>query len=283
MRRIIKTMISLIAVISLIFSVAAAEAIVYSERCIKIKQAEQAIQSQYQIIPDMYTFFTRSITETDDGIVTVTLTGTDQFYFVLGTYTGSSDGKAATASWSNEGKQTYGGFDAPAWDALQLHQMIDLARKEHAVTSFYPQATLIASRDDPNYSESLEGDLSLLDEHRFELTVPHPDHQTIKDRSTYTREQLNEMAVTVISETYGLTTDQTAKICEIDSEPDFLYEIKDDQLLYHARLQLQQSTEMDAAGYMQSTEHDGEYLVIINAETGAVEDVVYDSMLNGNG
>ena len=213
----------------------------------------------------------------------MTLTGADQLYFVLGTYTGSSDGKAVTAAWSNEGKQTYGGFDAPAWDALQLHQMIDLTRKEHVVTSFYPQATLIASRDDPDYSESFEGDLSLLDEHRFELTVPHPDHQMIEDRSTYSREQLNEMAVSVISETYGLTTDQMEKICEIDSEPDFLYEIKDDQLLYHARLQLQQSTEMDAAGYMQSTEHDGEYLVIINAETGVVEDVVYDSMLNGNG
>ncbi len=268
---------------ALLLGNAGAEQIQYSEQCMKIKQAEQAIQVQYQIIPDMYTFFTRSITETDDGTVIVTLTGADQLYFVLGTYTGSSDGKAVTAAWSNEGKQTYGGFDAPAWDALQLHQMIDLVRKEHAVTSFYPQATLIASRDDPDYSESLEGDLSLLDEHRFELTVPHPDHHTIEDRSTYTMEQLNEMAVTVISETYRLTADQTAKICEVDSEPDFLYEIKDDQLLYHARLQLQQSTEMDAAGYMQSTEHDGEYLVIINAETGVVEDVVYDSMLNGNG
>ena len=28
---------------------------------------------------------------------------------------------------------------------------------------------------------------------------------------------------------------------------------------------------------------DYKYLVIINAETGVIEDVVYDSMLNGNG
>ena len=131
MRRIIKMVISLIATISLIFSVAAAEDIVCSERCIKIKQAEKAIREKYWIVPDMYTFFVREVTETDDGRITVTLRGTDQFYWVLGTYTGSSDGKSTTASWSNEGKQTYGGFDAPAWDALQLHQMVELARKEN--------------------------------------------------------------------------------------------------------------------------------------------------------
>lgn len=260
------------------------EQIVYSERCIKIKQAEQAIQEQYQIVPEMYTFFSRRITETDNGTVSVILTGADQLYWVLGTYTGSSDGKTATTAWSNEGKQTYGGFDAPAWEALQLHQMIDIARKEHAVTSFFPKAVFIASRDDPNYSETdEEGESSLLDEHQFELTAPHPDHQTIEKQSVYSREELNNIAIAVISETYSLSSDQTAKVCMIDSEPDFLYEIKNGQLLYHARLQLQQSTELDEAGYMKSTEHDGEYLVVINAETGVIEDVVYDSSLNGNG
>ena len=72
-------------------------------------------------------------------------------------------------------------------------------------------------------------------------------------------------------------------ICVVDSESGFWYEIQYDQLIYHAWLQLQQSTEVDATGYTLATEHDGEYLVIINAETGIVEDVVYDSMLNENG
>ena len=69
----------------------------------------------------------------------------------------------------------------------------------------------------------------------------------------------------------------------MDSEPDFRYEIKDGQLIYHTWLELQQSSEIDSKGFNVFTEHDGQYLVVINAETSVVEDVVYDALLNGNG
>lgn len=279
MRRIIKMVISLIAVISLIFSVAAAEDIVYSERCIKIKQAEKAIREKYWIVPDMYTFFVREVTETDDGRITVTLRGTDQFYWVLGTYTGSSDGKSTTASWSNEGKQTYGGFDAPAWDALQLHQMVELARKERDTGAFFHQAVAIAQRDDPDYTEQRSQDPMLIYEHGFELTVPHPDHETIEAKSKFTKAELNDIAIAAITETYQLDADVATKICEIDSEPDFRYEIKEGQLIYHAWMGLQQSDEDYSDITIPKNEHDGQYLVLINAETGIVEDILYDALL----
>ena len=279
MRRIIKMMISLIAVISLIFSVAAAEDIVYSERCIKIKQAEKAIREKYWIVPDMYTFFVREVTETDDGRITVTLRGADQFYWVLGTYTGSSNGKSTTASWSNEGKQTYGGFDAPAWDALQLHQMVELARKERDTGSFIHQALTIAQRDDPDYTEQRPYDPMLIYEHGFELTVPHPDHETIEAKSRFTKAELNDIAIAAIIETYQLEADVATKICVIESEPDFRYEIKEEQLIYHAWMGLQENDEE----YYPRSEHDGQYLVIINAETGIIEDVLYDAFLRAAG
>lgn len=280
MKRLIGIIVFICMSISLLFGISAAEHIVYSERCLKIKQAELAIQEKYQIIPEMYTFFVREVTEDDHGTVIVTLRGQDNLYWVLGTYTGSSDGKA---EWSNEGKQTYGGFEAPAWDALQLHQMIELTRKEHEVGSYYHQSVSIAMRDDPEYSELREPDPMLIYEHGFEMTVPHPDHETIETKSKFTREELNRIAVNVITETYGLDSDATEKVHEVDSEPDFRYEIKDGQLIYHAWLELQQSSEIDSKGFNVFTEHDGQYLVVINAETGVVEDVVYDALLNGNG
>ena len=43
----------------LLLNAACAEPIVYSDRYVKIKQAEQAIREKYQIVPDMYTFFVR--------------------------------------------------------------------------------------------------------------------------------------------------------------------------------------------------------------------------------
>lgn len=281
-RRMIR-IVALTMVIVLILSVASAEQIVYSERCIIIQQAERAIQEKYQIIPEMYTFFVRNITESDDGTITVSLTGTDCYYWVLGTYTGSSDGRNTTASWSNEGKQTYGGFDAPAWDALQLHQMVDLARKERDTSAFFHQAVAIAQRDDPDYTELRPEDPMLIYEHGFEMTVPHPDHETIEAKSKFTKEQLNNMAITAITETYELDSDVAEKISEVDSEPDFRYEIKDGQLIYHAWMGLQQSDEDYSDITVPKNKHDGQYLVIINAETGIIEDVLYDALLTAAG
>ncbi len=283
MKRIVGIILATILIMTAGLNYAFAEPVEYSERCLKIKQAERAIQEKYQIVPDMYSFFVRDIAESDNGTITVTLRGQDIYYWVLGTYIGSSDGKNTTASWSNEGKQTYGGFDAPAWDALQLHQMVDLARKERDTGSFFHQAVAIAQRDDPEYTELRPEDPMLIYEHGFEISVPHPDHETIEAKSNYSKDQLNDIAIVAITETYELKTDVAEKICEVDSEPDFRYEIKDGQLIYHAWMGLQQSDEDYSDITVPKNEHDGQYLVIINAETGVVEDVVYDAFLLGAG
>ena len=283
MKRIVGIILATILIMTAGLNYAFAEPVEYSERCLKIKQAERAIQEKYQIVPDMYSFFVRDIAESDNGTITVTLRGQDIYYWVLGTYIGSSDGKITTASWSNEGKQTYGGFDAPAWDALQLHQMVDFARKERDTGAFFHQAVAIAQRDDPEYTELRPEDPMLIYEHGFEISVPHPDHETIEAKGNYSKDQLNDIAIAAITETYELKTDVAEKICEVDSEPDFRYEIKDGQLIYHAWMGLQQSDEDYSDITVPKNEHDGQYLVIINAETSVVEDVVYDAFLLGAG
>ena len=283
MKRIVGIILATILIMTAGLNYAFAEPVEYSERCLKIKQAERAIQEKYQIVPDMYSFFVRDIAESDNGTITVTLRGQDIYYWVLGTYIGSSDGKNTTASWSNEGKQTYGGFDAPAWDALQLHQMVELARKERDTGAFFHQAVAIAQRDDPDYTELRPEDPMLIYEHGFEMTVPHPDHETIETKSKFTKEQLNNMAIIAITETYELDSDVAEKISEVDSEPDFRYEIKDGQLIYHAWMGLQQSDEDYSDITVPKNKHDGQYLVIINAETGIIEDVLYDALLTAAG
>ena len=65
MKRLVGIIVIICMSISLLFGISSAEHIVYSERCLKIKQAELAIQEKYQIIPEMYTFFVREVTEDD--------------------------------------------------------------------------------------------------------------------------------------------------------------------------------------------------------------------------
>ena len=57
MKRILGGLMILVMVGIFLLSSVYAEPIVYSERYVKIKQAEQAIREKYQIVPDMYTFF----------------------------------------------------------------------------------------------------------------------------------------------------------------------------------------------------------------------------------
>ena len=81
MKRLVGIIVIICMSISLLFGISSAEHIVYSERCLKIKQAELAIQEKYQIIPEMYTFFVREVAEDDHGTVIVTLRGQDNLYW----------------------------------------------------------------------------------------------------------------------------------------------------------------------------------------------------------
>ena len=49
----------------------------------KIKLAEKAIREEYMVIPEMYTFFIRNVTDSEDGKVIVTLKGAYDYYAAL--------------------------------------------------------------------------------------------------------------------------------------------------------------------------------------------------------
>lgn len=243
--------------------------IVFSDRYKKIKLAEDSIRTKYMITPDMYTFFIRNVTDSDDGKVTVTLTGANEFSIVLGTYSATSDGVVASATWSNDGFQTYGGFDAPAWDALQLHQLIEMIKNDEGIEIVYQKAKEIAKEHGVDFSDFAEYP-SLLDEHDFELTADHPNHTTIEERSKLSVNQMNALAINVVKKTYNYN--DTAMITVVESEPDLRFYMEGDRLLYRAWLCFSDDSDLS-----------GQFVVVIDAETGVVEDMIYDSKLGAVG
>lgn len=66
----------------------------------------------------------------------------------------------------------------------------------------------------------------------------------------------------------------------------------DDSMYYHMQdgrpvltimISLQQQTSGDPRVFPPFTEGDGVYWVSVNVETGVIEDILYDSLLGGNG
>ncbi len=208
--------------------------------------------------------------------MTVSLTGADDFYFVLGTYTGTAGPAGQSAAWNNEGKSTEGGLSAEAWGRPQLEKMLAITQKDHEVVDFYPQAQAIAMENDAAYAPR-EG--SLTDEARWEC----PEHEEIEAKSKYTADELNGLAKDAIRQVYGLRDEALSLMEEVDDEPDFRFVMEGDTLMFHAWFALTQNPSDDPNEWPEWTAGDGQYVVVINSETGVVEDVIYDTCLNGNG
>ena len=87
--------------------------------------ASPALAEKYGITDELQSFFGREEEELPDGTVKVTYFGAGSLEATLGTYTVLvKDGKA-DISWSLEGKDTAGGYEAEAWGLEQLKQMAE--------------------------------------------------------------------------------------------------------------------------------------------------------------
>ena len=274
MKHITRTLFFTVFIVALMLNTAFAGEVVYSERCMKIKQAEHAIEEKYQLEPAMYTFFARTVEEHEDGSLTLTLSGDSDFYYVLGTYTATVSGEGATASWSNEGKNTDGGFAAEAWNYVQLKDMVRISIRDNGYYSYFPLATAVARQEDPDYYFHEDTGLYMLPEHPA-------DPEIIAERGKMTPEAMGKSALEAVREIYALNEEQAALLTLNDMEPDFMYVEEGGKLIYQALLSLCQKD--DGSGFPEWTEKDGQYIVFIDAETGIVEDLIYDTTLNGNG
>ena len=89
-------------------------------------------------------FFSSEVDEKNDGEATVVFSGT---YAVLGDYTVDIRDGRADASWSFEGRDTSGMFDAEAWGLEQLQEMLRVTTTDHDVTAFFHKAEEVEKED----------------------------------------------------------------------------------------------------------------------------------------
>ena len=290
------------AMILALLSVAAlAASLLLSGRADAVRIADQALEKTYGITAEMHTFFGREEEELPDGAVRVSYTGVSGMEYVLGTYTAIvRDGKAEIA-WSRDGSDVSGGYDAEAWGAEQLKQMITDSQQAETKQAYIDRARAIAlsrnalqqepessSEADEHYGEKREADKTAAMNAR---KIPEEDMiRTAKDFivSNYGLNEEQAGRLELYTNSFGNNWEETDVNTEYTPQDcgNTWYEMVNGKPCFQVEFLLYETvtTEMMDRGEEPSrTAMDGFYNVFVNVETGEIEEYEYNSALSGLG
>lgn len=256
--------------------IALAAGILFSPKADASRLADKAIEEKYGISLDMLTYFYRDEAAQDDGSVRVTYTGTDMLEYVLGTYTVDvRDGKAE-AAWSHDGEETAGGYDAEAWGAEQLKQMLADNQATQDMGLFVPKAVEIARKHNAEWIQPVSTEEEAI---AFFENLEKEKTAALEARKL-SEEEMQSIAKEAIAARYELDETQTALlelyVQPLATEPNAWYRMNDGVPCFEVQYFLTQNEDS-------RTEKDGTYAVLVNVETGVIEKIVYESGLGGEG
>ena len=246
----------------LVGSLALAAGLMFSPRYDQLKAADDALQEAYGISDDLLPFFNRKLNE-ETGVVTYY--GMEDLQSVTGNYIVSITGGKAKVAWTLDGME--GG-----WNAEKLAEINTLCKEEGG----YATAVLMAREDAEKHQLSGMDDSVFLAEKDFLAMQEQQnrDREIVKQAAKKATAEMDQTARAAIKERFGLTDDQLSMM-KLEEDSCEWY-IKNDRKLYSLYYWLWQSE----TGWM---EGNGVYIVDVNVETGAVEEIFYDNGLLGNG
>ena len=270
-----------LAVVLVLLSVSAlAAGLLLSSRVSATQIADRELEKQYGITAEMQTFFAREEKEMPDGAVQVTYTGAGGMEYVLGSYTALvKDGKAEI-TWSHDGEDTSGGYEAEAWGLEQLRQMMADSLDQQKKDAFMSKAEEIGAKH-----RVMEDDApSEADENYYELREADKTAALIARKLS--EEEMIRIGREFIISNYGLNEEQIARLelytNSFEDEENCWYEMINGQPCFQVEYLLY-NDEYETGDMTKRTEMNGYYNVFVNVETGAVEEYEYNSSLAGQG
>ena len=268
--------------------IALATGLILSPRVSAARTADLALAEKYGITDELQSFFGREEEELPDGTVKVTYFGAGSLEATLGTYTVLvKDGKA-DISWSLEGKDTAGGYEAEAWGLEQLKQMAEDSHDEKLKAAFMDKSFEVYKQLHPDDEE---------------VPVEAPDPETFEeyharregekssalDATKLSEEDMIALGREFILSTYSLTDDQVARL-ELYTNS---YETEDANHWYetvNGKPCFLVEYLMDEEDVTEEMLNDPNYYrmnsyfkVFVNVETGVIEQYEFSNGLGGIG
>ena len=271
-KKISKTFVLAAAILCLTVSALAA-GVVFSNRVDMIRLAEDELTQEYGITAEMLGYFTREIV---DG-QTVSYVGVKPFSYVLGSYTVTvKDGKA-DASWSWDEEPILDGFDGRAWGAKQLEEMCLVCRNSIKAIDYYLQKAEVATaKSGVNIAE--DGASAVFNQ-TVAIDLEEKERVNAEKAKSFAKLSVPEMetiAREAIALRYDFTSEQAERLTNLEENGWYCLIGEDETPCYQFYFFLGFED-----GYIGPGK--GIYHAAINVQDGAVEDIIYDSDLAGQG
>lgn len=235
-----------------------------------VRLANQALAEEYGITEEMQTYFSREVIEQDD-VTIVIYNGMEDMEHVLGQYVVTIEDGDVSVSWSHDGQSTEGGLEAHAWGAEQLEILIEMAKDEQGFSRGYRKAQELRSQ---------------MEDSEITVTITGGDGKSlgtaIPIQETHTSIRIGEaegiaIAKEAFAQEYGLTQAQLDAMEYNRAYAGYTYAIRDERIICELYFWLHQQEDT------YHTEGDGIYCAVIDAQSGEILDMQYDSALAGNG
>ena len=235
-----------------------------------VRLANQALAEEYGITEEMQTYFNRAVIEQDD-VTTVVYNSMEDMEHVLGQYVVTIEDGDVTVSWSHDGQSTEGELEAHAWGAKQLEILIEMAKDEQGFSRGHQKAQeLRAQMENGEITVSIASG----DGGTQVTTIP------LREIDASIRVGEDEgiaIAKEAFRQEYRLTQAQLDAMEYNKDYAGYTYAVRDGRTICELYFWLHQQEGV------YHTEGDGIYRAVIDAQSGEIVDMEYDSALAGNG
>ena len=250
----------------LLFSAAAAEDLVLSDREKALMLADKAIEEKYGLTLLTREYLNYSVEKETEDVYTVRYEGIEGLDDVLGSYRVTvENGVVTETSWSYDGEDTSGGLTALAWGREQMMTMLRINQETGSMDSIYEYADEISAK-------------------RLEA-----DREAIRSLCVLSREQIDSIGASAIRTIYELTEEQASQLVSLyepeDTEKDYWYVRIDDipcVMSWYGLGDDEAEKELQPDG-IRYREKECTYWVYIDVQTGAVVEASFSYGIAGNG
>lgn len=268
--------------------IALAAGLQLSPRVSAAQQAGKELEKAYGVTEEMLSFFQREEQELADGTYRVTYTSGGSLGYLLGTYTVEVKNGKSQASWSHDGEDTAGGYDAAAWGPEQMKLMMAASGNAAEIDAYIARADATAAKfgyvkEDEKPSDPDDGET-----HESWYEKREAEKNGALEKRQLSEEEMVEIGKAFVIANYDLTEEQTARLVlytEIGAEEaNFWYETVDGKPCFLVEYLLDKDDFTDELlndpNYVRNNSY---FKVFVNVETGVVEQYEFDAGVGGVG
>ena len=279
----IKTCIVVLLTALLVMSASSAEELTVSGRVNAVMYADKALEEHFGITLLLQDYFLRTVEEKEDNVFIVRYEGIENYAYVLGRYEVTVDRNHVTGiTWSHDGEDTSGGFEAEAWGAEQIMEMLRLNQEAGTTEPFDARINEIGRKHGFVYVPNILSD----EENERKMARIEKNCEKARNLSTLSIEEMTEIGRRAVASLYGLSPERERALESVVDEEELplWYTIFEGEPCYQVCLGLDDKEEDDVLpNGLRYTEKEGNYWIYINSTTGVVEAIHYSPALGRNG